>query len=194
MTDKEWLDRLAADFDKLKKNREQVPLEKLETTYKKSYTALVASLTEAADWFADRYLQTIIDGWPRHPRDKAGNDWMDKRIAIIIEQENQPGGLRDQWRAALIDHLDRAEFEELVWKRYDLCEKKAFDPYWERHNRWVGPPENRWIFNDIICRFWLPPGADANWPNGVWLNTKSEVYSSNWPPNIGPDTIKEEQK
>lgn len=112
---------------------------------------------------------------------------MDKRIAIIIEQENQPGGLRDQWRAALIDRLDRAEFEELVWRRYDLCEKKAFDPYWKRHNRWVGPPENRWIFNDIICRFWLPPGADANWPNGVWLNTKSEVYSSNWPPNIGPD-------
>ena len=58
MTDTEWIAKLEADFGKLQRNRQQVPLEKLETTYAKSYKALISRLTEAADWFADRYLQT----------------------------------------------------------------------------------------------------------------------------------------
>lgn len=61
MTDTEWLARLDADFGKLQRNRQQVPLEKLETTYAKSYKALIGRLTEAADWFADRYLQTLTE-------------------------------------------------------------------------------------------------------------------------------------
>lgn len=56
MTDTEWIAKLEADFGKLQRNRQQVPLEKLETTYAKSYKALISRLTEAADWFADRYL------------------------------------------------------------------------------------------------------------------------------------------
>ena len=73
MTDTEWIAKLEADFGKLQRNRQQVPLEKLETTYAKSYKALIGRLTEAADWFADRYLQTLMEHWPRHPKDTAGN-------------------------------------------------------------------------------------------------------------------------
>lgn len=196
MTDVEWLAKLDADFDRLKRNRDNVPLEKLQTIHAKSYNALVASVTEAADWFADRYLETLTESWPRHPKDTAGNDWLTKKVANIIAEENRPGGFRDRWRAAIIDHLDRAEFEQLVFERFDRCRREAFDPYWQRHNRWTGQPENRWIFNDIIARFWLPPGADPNWPEGAWINTRREVYTTNWPPNIGPDTgpvtVKEE--
>lgn len=191
MTDTEWMARLDSDFGKLKRNREQIPLEKLETTYGKSYKALIASLTEAADWFADRYLQTIADHWPRHPKDEAGNVQLNKATAAIIAEENRPGGLRDRWREAIIAHLDRDEFENLAWERYARCEREAFGPYWERHCRWVGPPGNRWIYNDIIACFWLQPGASPKWPSGAWITTKREVYTTNWPPSIGADTMQQ---
>lgn len=138
MTDTEWIAKLDADFGKLQRNRQQVPLEKLETTYAKSYKALIGRLTEAADWFADRYLQTLMEHWPRHPKDTAGNEWLEQKVAAIIEEENQAGGLRDKWRLALVAHLDREEFEQLVFERYARCEQEAFDPYWQRHNRWTG--------------------------------------------------------
>lgn len=188
MTDQEWFAKLDGDFGKLKRNREQVPLEKLKTTYGKSYKALTDGLIEAADWFADRYLQTLTDSWPRHPRDTAGNEWLEKRLAAIIEQENQPGRLRDRWRQALIDHLDRDEYEQLVWERFDRCRREAFDPYWQRHNRWRGEAGNRWIYNDIIQRFWLPPGKDEHWPEGAWIDSGYNVYTTNWPPAIGADS------
>lgn len=128
MTDTEWIAKLDADFGKLQRNRQQVPLEKLETTYAKSYKALIGRLTEAADWFADRYLQTLMEHWPRHPKDTAGNEWLERKVADIIEEENQAGGLRDKWRLALVAHLDREEFEQLVFERYARCEQEAFDP------------------------------------------------------------------
>lgn len=164
MTDTEWIAKLDADFGKLQRNRQQVPLEKLETTYAKSYKALIGRLTEAADWFADRYLQTLMEHWPRHPKDTAGNEWLEQKVAAIIEEENQAGGLRDKWRLALVAHLDREEFEQLVYERYARCEQEAFDPYWQRHNHWTGEPGNRWIYNDILRRFWLPPGRKPDFP------------------------------
>ena len=172
MTDTEWIAKLEADFGKLQRNRQQVPLEKLETTYAKSYKALISRLTEAADWFADRYLQTLTEHWPRHPKDTAGNEWLERKVAAIIEEENQAGGLRDKWRLALVAHLDREEFEQLVYERYA---------------RWTGEPGNRWIYNDILRRFWLPPGRKPDFPNGAWIDSNYKVYTSNWPPAIGAD-------
>lgn len=187
MTDTEWIAKLDADFGKLQRNRQQVPLEKLETTYAKSYKALIGRLTEAADWFADRYLQTLMEHWPRHPKDTAGNEWLEQKVAAIIEEENQAGGLRDKWRLALVAHLDREEFEQLVFERYARCEQEAFDPYWQRHNRWTGETRNRWIYNDIIRRFLLPPGRNPDFPNGAWIDSSYQVYTSSWPPDIGAD-------
>lgn len=166
MTDTEWIAKLDADFGKLQRNRQQVPLEKLETTYAKSYKALIGRLTEAADWFADRYLQTLMEHWPRHPKDTAGNEWLEQKVAAII---------------------DREEFEQLVFERYARCEQEAFDPYWQRHNRWTGETRNRWIYNDIIRRFWLPPGRNPDFPNGAWIDSSYQVYTSSWPPDIGAD-------
>lgn len=89
MTDTEWIAKLEADFGKLQRNRQQVPLEKLETTYAKSYKALISRLTEAADWFADRYLQTLTEHWPRHPKDTAGNEWLERKVAAIAGRESR---------------------------------------------------------------------------------------------------------
>ena len=170
MTDTEWIAKLEADFGKLQRNRQQVPLEKLETTYAKSYKALIGRLTEAADWFADRYLQTLMEHWPRHPKDTAGNEWLEQKVAAIIEEENQAGGLRDKWRLALVAHLDREEFEQLVYERYARCEQEprsllaAPQPL-------DGRAGDRWIYNDILRRFWLPPGRKPDFPNGAWIDS-----------------------
>ena len=191
MTVKERFAKFDADFERLKRNREQVPLQKLQTTYAEPYNALVAEITAYADWYAEQYLGTLLPHLPRHPKDTAGNEWLDKRIAAILQQEARPGGLVEKRRAALIDRLDKEEFELAVYQIYERCLEEAFDPYWQRHNRWVGKPENRWIYNDIIERFWLPPGKDAHWPDGAWIDKDYNVYTTNWPPHIKEDTEKE---
>ena len=187
MTDSERMASIESDFEKLKRNREKIPLQKLQTTYAKSYYTLSETLTRGADWYADQYLTLLVDNWPRHEKDTGGNEWMDRKVAAIIEEENQPGGLRDRWRKALIIDLDWPQFVQLIYERYARCEREAFDPYWQRHNKWVGEPGKRWIFNDIIQRFWLPPGKDDHWPNGAWIDSKYNVYNTNWPPAIGDD-------
>lgn len=183
MTDKEWLAKFDADFMKLQHNREKVPLATLQSDYAKPYNALVAEVTKDADWFADRYLECLA--FPRHPKDTAGNEWLDKRIAAILQQENQPGGLRDRWRAALIDRLNRDEFEQLVYERYERCLNEAFDPYWQRHCRWVGEPGNRWIYNDIFKKFWLPPKDDPEHKRaGCWITRDYTGHDTRYPPKI----------
>jgi len=194
MTDKEWIAKFEGDFAKMQHNREKVPLEKLQTEYARPYNALVAELIKDADWFADRYLECLW--FPMHPKDTAGNNWLLQRIRTIREQENQPGRLRDQWRAALIDKLDRPAFEDLVYRRYERCLNEAFDPYWQRHNRWAGPPENRWIYNDIFKKWWWPPHDDPKLGihvGGLWINSDYTGHDCRYPPNIGPDPLTQQE-
>ena len=88
-----------------------------------------------------------------------------------------------------IDRLDRDEYETLVWKRYDRLLREAFDPYWQRHNRWTGKPGNRWIYNDIFKKFWHPPYE--KFPSGGWINSDYTGWDGRFPPNIGDDPEKE---
>lgn len=189
MTDREWLDKLDADLKKLQHNREKVPLEQLRTRYAKAYNALVADLQADADWYAARYLECLA--FPRHPKDTAGNDWLDRRIAAILEEERRPGGRVDQYRAALTESLDRDRFEYLVWEIYDRIEKEAFDPYWQRHCRWVGEPGKRWIYNDITKKYWCSPDRRPDWwkekghfESGCWITHDWKQQDTRWPPSI----------
>ena len=186
-TVKERLDAFDRAFKKLKANREKVPLEILRTKYAAPYEATVKAVLEGADWFADEYIR-VLD-FPRHPADKAGNEWLQRKIDAIIKQGAKPGGLVEQYWAALIDRLDRDEYETLVWKRYDRLLREAFDPYWQRHNRWTGKPGNRWIYNDIFKKFWHPPCE--KYPSGGWINSDYTGWDGRFPPNIGDDPEKE---
>ena len=181
MDDSERIAKFEADFGRLKRNREQVPLKDLKTIYAKRYNALVAEVTAGADWFAGKCLEILASSLPRHPRDTAGNEWLEKRIAAIAAEEARPGGLVGRRMAALLDRLDMDEFRDLIYRQYARYEQEAFDPYWQRHNTWTG----RWVYNDIIRRFWLPPGKLAQWPDGAWIDKDYNVYTTNWPPAIG---------
>lgn len=185
MTDREGLDKLDADLKRLQQNREKVPLDQLQTRYAKAYNALVADLQADADWYAARYLETLA--FPRHPKDKAGNEWLDRRIDAILEEERRPGGRVERYRAALIDNLDRQGFEQLVWEIYDRLSREAFDPYWQRHCRWAGPPDNRWIYNDIFKKWWYGPERRGEGKTGFWINKDYTGEDTRFPPNIGGD-------
>lgn len=184
MTDGERLRQFRADFEKLKHNRDQVPLDILKTKYAAGYEAQVKKVLEGGDWYADAYLQHLP--FPLHPQDEAGNEWLAKRIAAIERKENAPGGLREQWRAALIDDLDMDKFGDLVYRRYERRLQEAFDPYWQRHNKWVGEPGKRWIYNDIFKKFWWPK-TEGYPASGCWINSDYTGHDSRFPPNIKED-------
>lgn len=184
-TDGQRLKRFRADFEKLRHNREKVPLQQLQTKYARSYNTLVAEVIDGADWFFQKYMETLA--FPTHPKDTAGNDWLAKRISAIGAEERNPGGLVERYRAALIDRLDMDEYENLVWQGYDRRLREAFDPYWQRHNRWVGEPDNRWIYNDIFKKFWLPPCE--GYPAGGWINNDYSGWDGRFPPHLKEETI-----
>ena len=103
MTDGERLKQFHADFEKLKHNREQVPLDILTSKYAAGYNAQVKKVQEGADWFFSKYQETLA--FPTHPKDEAGNKWLAECLAILEADEKKPGGLRDQAKAALRDRL-----------------------------------------------------------------------------------------
>ena len=178
-TVKERLDAFDRAFKKLKANREKVPLEILRTKYAAPYEATVKAVLEGADWFADEYIR-VLD-FPRHPADKAGNEWLQRKIDAIIKQEAKPGGLVEQYWAALIDRLDRDEYETLVWKRYDRLLREAFDPYWQRHCFRLA---SGWIYNDILRKFWLPSESGKS---GGWINSDYSGRDGRFPPQMKED-------
>jgi len=184
MTEAERLRKLKADFAQLQQNREKVPLEQLQTRYAKAYNALVAEVQAGADWFVDTWLRLMIDRFPRHPKDTAGNEWLDQRLAAILEDERRPGGRFEQCRAALLERLDRREYRQLLREIYKRLEAEAFDPYWQRHNKWTGDPGHRWIYNDITRKFWLGPEQRGEDKPGVWINSYYTGEDSRFPPHI----------
>lgn len=99
--DREMMARFNDTFRKLKTNREQVPLEVLQTKYGKAYQKLTKEMADLADWFAARLRERMP--FPMHPKDIAGNRQLSQQIAAVLAEESQPGALMDQYRKALID-------------------------------------------------------------------------------------------
>lgn len=181
--DREMMARFNDTFRKLKTNREQVPLEVLTTKYATGYKKLVDELTDLADWLARCYFQELA--FPTNPADKAGNEWLDRKIESIKVEESQPGGLVEQYRKALIDDLSEEKYQGLVWRIYDRMDREAFDPYQQRYNRWIGPPENRWIYNSLFKAYWLKkPDYDDG---GYWIDKEYNFKHMGHPPKIDPD-------
>lgn len=169
-------------FRKLKTNRERVPLVELQGRFGKQYNALVAEVIDGADWFFHRYMKVLA--FPIHPKDIAGNEWLAKRIAAIEEEEKRPGGLVEQYRAALIERLDLAEFESLVHQGYERRLNEVFDPYWQRHCRRL---DSGWVYNDIFNKFWLPPCE--GYPSGGWINDDHSGWDGRFPPHLKEETL-----
>lgn len=163
--DREMMARFNDTFRKLKTNREQVPLEVLQTKYGKAYQKLTKEMADLADWFA-----------------------------AVLAEESQPGALMDQYRKALIDDLDYDKFLDIVWQLYHRTEE-AYEPYWQKYNFWhVYPDGHRWIRNHITGFFWQngQPGNDSDSftnEGGYWMDSKGEYQGAAFPPHIKGDKI-----
>lgn len=191
--DREMMARFNDTFRKLKTNREQVPLEILQTKYGKAYQKLTKEMANLADWFAARLRERMP--FPMHPKDIAGNRQLSQQIAAVLAEESQPGALMDQYRKALIDDLDYDKFLDLVWQLYHRTEE-AYEPYWQKYNFWhVYPDGHRWIRNHITGFFWQngqPPGNDSDSftnEGGYWMDSKGEYQGAAFPPHIKGDKI-----
>jgi len=175
-------------LERLKANREKVPIEDLRTKYAKSYNQLVAEVESLGEWYCTEYFNTLK--FPTHPGDKAGNEWLEKKLAAIKQDERKPGGLYDRMRSSLTERQDMDQFQDLLGKLYERLYNEAFDPYWQRHNRWTGNPGNRWIYNDILKAFWLPRKENPEY--GYWIDNKYNPINYAFTPHIGDDPQKEE--
>jgi len=183
---KEHIQKFEADFGKLRRNREKIPLQALQSRYAKAYGRLVQEVRSDADWFADADLSLLIQHFPRHPKDAAGNEELDLRIKAILHDESRPGGLADQYKAALIDRLDWDEYLTLVWKIYDRLYREAFSPYWKRHCHWAGAPGKRRIYNDIWQAYWV--SEEGGMDGGYWIGeNRTDPERWYYPPQIGDD-------
>lgn len=195
MTDGERLQKFDADFAKLQHNREKVPLEELRTRYAKAYNALVAEVEAGADWFAATYINTLIGGFPIDAQDAAGNERLRDRVKAIIAEERKPGGRFERYKAALLERLDRREFEQLVWEIFDRVEREAYDPYFQQHCRWTGEPGKRWIYSDVLKMFWCDPDRRPDhwkekgyFDDGCWISADWKKQDARYTPKIKEDT------
>lgn len=181
-TDAQRLARFHADFEKLKHNREKVPLQQLTTRYARSYNTLVAEVMDGAVWFYRKCVE-LEEDFPTHPEDKAGNEWLARCLTAIGEDERKPGGLIDQFRAALIDRLDMDAYHDLVNETYEP-RLRVFNRYWSRHCMHL---ESGWIYNRILKKFWWPqtkgcPGS------GCWINSDYSGRDYRFPPQLKEET------
>ena len=189
MTIKERLDHFDLLFSRLKRNRELLSLKELQTTYAEAYGELVSELIADADWWAISFIQTMCAHFPLHPNDEKGNQWLQQKVDQILREERATGGLVEQYQKALVDDLDRSRFEDYVCAWYDRLLKEAYEPFYQRYNRWVGKPGSRWIYNDALQKYWLPPKDNAmgGASGGRWISKDYSGRETRFAPKLGPD-------
>lgn len=180
MTGEDRFSQFVAVFGKLCRNREQVPLEVLQTRYAKAYNRLRDEVWAGAEAHMEDVMKLCF---PRNEKSTAWNEWLDKCYAIAKTKESVQGGLIDQAKKALLDDLDVDEFFTITEAFYGKIEKEIYMTYWNRHCYWTGPPERRWIYNSITQKFWLPQWGDR-FPKGCWIKNDYSEPDPRRPPNI----------
>jgi hypothetical protein len=186
MSSEERFDQMEAAFKKLCQNREQIPLEVLQTRYAKAYRQLVDELKGHVRWYIDDMAALRFRRCDDAGSQKA-NEWLDKRFDRIKQEEQQPGKAYEQMYEGLIGNLSVDEFMEASNTVFQRMEQ-PYQKYWDAHCTWTGSPENRWIYNAILKKFWLPSWPDY-FPDGCWINND---YSDPWP--YRPPQIREDKE
>lgn len=177
--------------DQLKRNVDNVPLEQLQTRYRKAYTALVNGIWEVGDPLVEQTLEFCLTLPVKE--DLHDTPTLLNHLDLIKREERKPGGLYDQMRAALVDRQDVGEYYELIAKLWERLYSEAYQPYLTRHCHWTGKPGNRWIYNEIADAWWLQAKGDDP-DNGKWIkNDYTWAGFPSYPPKLGPDKQKEER-
>lgn len=181
--------QLECTFEKLLKNREKVPLEVLKTRYAKAYGQLVSELEGHARWYIDWLIKT---GFPKCESSTEWNKRLDSTIARIREEEQQPGKSYERACKALIDDLDFPAFFREGSIPYQRIEAEFYQRYWDHHCIWTGPQNNRWVYNAITKKFWLPSWPENHYPDGCWIKADYSEPDPHRPPPQINDTKEED--
>lgn len=180
---------LEAQIGQLKRNLENVPLEQLQTKYRKAYQRIIDSIWEAGQ----QMIAAIFEGYLPLPTKEDALDTPAYQEAVkSIEARERSAGAFDRMKEALIDRQDLQGFYDLVMKYWEAVYTEAWEPYMNRHCRWVGKPENRWIYCDIFKAWWY---QNPKYPNlGHWITKTGErAPIPAYQPSIGTDPIKKEE-
>lgn len=141
----ELYDVLAALLDKLKRNREIVPLSELKTKYRKPYTALceeirsaVVNYVQKVAWLGIRIRKDYFEG-----------------VKPIMESAIQQSGLVRRISAAAFQRQDIKEIEQLSYALNEHI-KKELEPFYNQHlglylteDCFADPPRTPDIYNDV---------------------------------------------
>lgn len=179
MTTVERYERLRGNVDRLKRNRDAVPLEQLRTKYGQQFKALCGSVISDADWYARECVMSLIDEFPK-PKDQAEREAVQKEVDRLLAEGRNRGGARDAALAELIDRQDFDAFVYEIWKRYERIEREVLLPYFRKHSWKVGG--SVFIYNDLLDAYWK---RDQEWPEGIWMGRDGRKWVGVWAPDDG---------
>lgn len=142
---KNQYEAMIQDFEKYKKNRENVPLETLKTKYRKPYEALKLKLKEELQWYVRQLSFLGIYEVLKKDKDDLIPVWREQIDKIYQEEEAK--GLPKLLGRAIYRHMDMREFETLVCETLtNRIHYEVYAPYWLKNCR----TENGKITNDLL--------------------------------------------
>lgn len=142
---KNQYEAMIQDFEKYKKNRENVPLETLKTKYRKPYEALKLKLKEELQWYVRQLSFLGICEVLKKDKDDLIPVWREQIDKIYQEEEAK--GLPKLLGRAIYRHMDMREFETLVCETLtNRIHYEVYAPYWLKNCR----TENGKITNDLL--------------------------------------------
>lgn len=144
--------------EKLKKNREKVPLEVLKTKYKIPYSALLQEIKTKTEKVL---LQFLVGGLPFKKGEGSEVQAFIQRVNKILAEEKAAGTFREISRAVFAEYDPEKALEVAAAKVWPRIWFEAYSPYWIRHcirqeggDVWNDLIEMRW--HDEWC-IWLAP-------------------------------------
>lgn len=172
-------------LQKLRKNRENVPLEQLKTKYAKPYNELLQKIKKHTSKIM---LQFLFSGMPLKPRTK--EDPEDAAVSRrfleaakrIINEEQQAGVFGEISRAVFLEYSIEKALDIAAEKIYPRILYEAYAPYWLRHCSIR--MDQGYIYNDLIQMMWVP-----KW--NVWISHDGTELMLMLPPTM--ELIKKER-
>lgn len=175
----------------LKRNVENVPEELLRTKYQRAYKALTDKIRKTGQMMVNVIFEEFMPLPIRE--DAADTSEYKKTLAAIEEREGQQGGVISQMQDALLKQQDIENFYDLTVKYWQVIYYEAWEPYFLRHCRWVGKPDERRIYCDLFRASWQPYPKYKKLGHWILQNGERAPVPSYYP-EIGPDPMREEPR
>lgn len=167
------LSELEKNLEKLRKNKENVPVELLRTKYAKSYAKLCEKIRTEMQAVLHVF---VIGGVPFAKNDREGVRAYLRKCQEIIDEENRAGNFEGMNRVLFTEYSWEKAIQEIL-PVYSRIREEAYGPYWRKHClRRLDPEANApGIYNDLIGMWWDPE-------RGLWVRHSDGAFSIMFPP------------